>query len=365
MPDTSTIDWTAHTKSDGDVVEIRVPDSFTAMPRIDKFLTQFFPDASRTKIQRSIKQGHAKVNGADVKKSYPVEPGDRIVCRVIEKPPMEAVPQDLPLDVVYEDDDLLVVNKAAGRVVHPAPGHRDGTLVNALLHHVQGERMSKDTPEMSDDDVGLSVVNALPNRPDHPVIRPGIVHRLDKGTTGLLVVAKHDVAHRHLAQQFKAHTIDRQYVALVWGTPRPPEGTITGAIGRDPHHRTRMAVVDAEQGKPATTHYTVQRSLGDVSHVAFTLETGRTHQIRVHAAHVNHPILADDTYGGAHIRYGQQGGKRRTFFDRLFETLGRPALHAAHLGFTHPTTEERLTFEAPLPDDMQTVWAQLNTYATT
>jgi len=359
MPDAPAIDWSDHTKSDGDVVDIRVPDSFTAMPRIDKFLTQFFPDASRTKIQRSIKKGHAKVNGADVKKSYPVEPGDRIVCRVIEKPPMEAVPQDLPLAVVYEDEDLLVVNKSAGRVVHPAPGHRNGTLVNALLHHVQGERMSKDTPEMSDDDVGLSVVNALPSRPDHPVIRPGIVHRLDKGTTGLLVVAKHDVAHRHLAKQFKAHTIDRQYVALVWGTPDPPEGTITGAIGRDPHHRTRMAVVDAEQGKPATTHYAVEEGLGDVSRVSFTLETGRTHQIRVHAADAGHPLLADDTYGGAHIRYGRQGGKRRTFFDRLFDTLGRPALHAAHLGFTHPMTEERLTFNAPLPDDMQAVWARL------
>ncbi|WP_022836631.1 RluA family pseudouridine synthase [Salisaeta longa] len=341
----------------GNVVEVTVPTEATPV-RIDKYLTRFYPQASRTKIQRSIKQGHVKVNGADVKKSYPVEPGDQIVCRLIQPPPLSADPEAIPLDVVYEDEHLLVVHKPAGMVVHPAPGHRSGTLVNALLHHVDGASVAPDD-EAAADDVGLSMVNALPARPNHPVVRPGIVHRLDKGTSGLLVVAKRDTVHRALAAQFKAHTIDRVYHAIVWGRPDPPAGTVSGAIGRDPNHRQRMAVVPPEDGKAATTHYETIGALTHVAHMRFQLETGRTHQIRVHARHMGHPVLGDPKYDGARVRYGTQSGSRRRFFTNLFETMPHPALHAHRLGFTHPATGEHLTFTADWPEDVAAVWARL------
>jgi 23S rRNA pseudouridine1911/1915/1917 synthase len=353
-------DHAADVAREGNAAEIVVPaDAADAGTRIDKYLTRFYPETSRTKIQRSIKEGHVKVNGEDVAKSYPVEPGDRIAFRLIRKPPLEAEPEALPLDVVYEDDDVIVVNKAAGRVVHPAPGHRSGTLVNALLHHVGGRAVEADDDTGSDEEVGLSMVNALPERPDHPVVRPGIVHRLDKGTTGLLVVAKHDRAHRALAAQFQAHTVDRRYRAVVWGHFDPPAGTVTGAIGRHPHHRQRMAVVADDDGKAATTHYDTAQRLQHASVVEFRLETGRTHQIRVHAEHRGHPVLGDPKYGGDRVRYGTQSGPRRRFFDRLVEHLGRPALHAASLGFEHPGTGADVHFEVDLPDDMQHVLARL------
>jgi 23S rRNA pseudouridine1911/1915/1917 synthase len=342
---------------EGNVAEIVVPGHFSAEPRIDKYLTRFYPEASRTKIQRSIKKGHVKVNGEDVQKSYGVQAGDHIVFRLIRKPPMQADPEPIPLDILYEDEDILVVNKPAGMVVHPAPGHRSGTLVHALLHHVDGTSVAADDePEAADDEaVGLSMVNALPASPDHPVVRPGIVHRLDKGTSGLLVVAKRDRAHQPLAEQFKAHTVDRRYQALVWGRLDPPSGTIRGAIGRDPHHRQRMAVVEDANGKHAVTHYETVEYHPHTSVVTFRLETGRTHQIRVHTSHQNHPIVGDPKYGGRSIRYGSQDGKRKDFFRQLFETLPHPALHARRLGFTHPTIGETMHFEADPPTDWQTV----------
>ena len=343
------------------VVEVLVPASETGGPRIDKYLTRFFPEASRTKIQRSIKKGHVRVNGAHVQKSYAVEPGDEIVFRLIRKPPMQADPEPIPLDIVYEDDDLLVVNKPAGMVVHPAPGHRSGTLVHGLLHHVGGESVAADDDEdaVRDDDVGLSMVNALPASPDHPVVRPGIVHRLDKGTSGLLVVAKRDRAHRSLAEQFKAHTVDRRYRALVWGQLHPLTGSIRGAIGRDPHDRKRMAVVPDEDGKSALTHYETVEQLEHTSVVTFRLETGRTHQIRVHTSHRNHPIVGDPKYGGQAVRYGSQDDDRRAFFNRVFEILSHPALHAYRLGFTHPTTGEVMQFDADPPEVWQRVLHRL------
>ena len=349
-------DYAADVEREGAAAQIVVPDEDAGI-RIDKYLTRFYPETSRTKIQRSIGKGHVKVNGRDVAKSYPVEPGDEIVFRLIRKPPLEADPEPIPLDVVHEDDDLLVVNKPAGMVVHPAPGHRSGTLVNALLHHVGGAGVAADDdPDAATDEaVGLSMINALPERPDHPVVRPGIVHRLDKGTSGLLVVAKRDRAHRHLAEQFKAHTVDRRYRAIVWGTLDPPAGTLTGAIGRDPHHRQRMAVVPDESGKAATTHYETVEHLAHLSVVDFELETGRTHQIRVHAAESNHPVLADPKYGGDTVRFGTQSGPRRRFFDRLLQHLGRPALHAFRLGFEHPTTGAHRQFAIDAPDDIRDV----------
>ncbi len=354
-------DYDADVTREENVVEVVVPEPETDGPRIDKYLTRFYPEASRTKIQRSIKKGHLKVNGADVQKSYAVEPGDEIVFRLIRKPPMQAEPEDIPLDIVYEDEDLLVVNKPAGMVVHPAPGHRSGTLVHALLHHVDGEEVAADDdPAAADDeDVGLSMINALPEAPDHPVVRPGIVHRLDKGTSGLLVVAKRDRAHQPLAEQFKAHTVDRRYRAIAWGHFSPPNGIIEGAIGRDPHHRQRMAVVPDAEGKWAVTHYETIEAHAHTSVVEFQLETGRTHQIRVHASHRNHPLLGDPKYGGQTVRYGTQSTARRAFFEELFDVLPHPALHAYQLGFAHPTTGEDLHFEADPPTEWSHVLHQL------
>ena len=353
--------YEADVRREENVVELTVPGSETGEPRIDKYLTRFYPEASRTKIQRAIKKGHLKVNGAPVKKSYPVEPGDEIVFRLIRKPPMQAEPEAIPLDVVYEDEDLLVVNKPAGMVVHPAPGHRSGTLVHALLHHVDGgEVAADDAPDsVADEDVGLSMVNALPDAPDHPVVRPGIVHRLDKGTSGLLVVAKRDRAHPPLAEQFKAHTVERRYRAIVWGHFASPRGTIDGAIGRDPHHRQRMAVVPDEDGKWARTHYETVETHAHTSVVEFELDTGRTHQIRVHARSQGHPLFGDPKYGGQRVRYGTQSDSRRAFFDELFGTLPHPALHAYRLGFTHPTTGEAMQFEAEPPPAWQQVLRRL------
>jgi len=350
-------DYDADVARRENVVELVVPDTEAGGPRIDKYLTRFYPEASRTKIQRAIKKGHLKVNGQAVKKSYGVAPGDEIVFRLIRKPPMQAEPEDIPLDVVHEDEDLLVVNKPAGMVVHPAPGHRSGTLVHALLHHVDGgEVAADDAPDtVADDDVGLSMVNALPDAPDHPVVRPGIVHRLDKGTSGLLVVAKRDRAHQSLAEQFKAHTVDRRYRAIVWGRFASPRGTIEGGIGRDPHHRQRMAVVAEDQGKWAVTHYETVETHTHTSVVEFELETGRTHQIRVHARSRGHPLVGDPKYGGQRVRYGTQSDSRRAVFDRLFQTLPHPALHAYRLGFTHPTTGETMRFDADPP----TAWQQV------
>ncbi|MFB6247234.1 MAG: RluA family pseudouridine synthase, partial [Salinibacter sp.] len=322
--------YEADVTREDNVVEVQVPASQTGAPRIDKYLTRFYPQASRTKIQRSIKKGHVRVNGEAVQKAYGVKPGDEIVFRLIRKPPMSAEAEPIPLDIAYEDDDLLVVNKPAGMVVHPAPGHRSGTLVHALLHHVDGEAVAADDDPAaaSDEQVGLSMVNALPESPDHPIVRPGIVHRLDKGTSGLLVVAKRDRAHPPLAEQFRAHSVDRRYRALVWGHLDPPSGTIRGAIGRDPHHRQRMAVVPETDGKRAATHYETVERHAHTSVVTFRLETGRTHQIRVHTSDRHHPIVGDPKYGGQAVRYGPQTGDRKSFFDRVFQTMPHPALHA-------------------------------------
>lgn len=345
-------DFEADVVREENVVEVTVPGSFEEETRVDKYLTRFYPEASRTKIQRSIGKGHIKVNGKDVQKSYAVRPGDEICFRLIRKPPMQADPEPIPLDILYEDEDLLLVNKPAGMVVHPAPGHRSGTLVHALLHHVGGEAVAADDdPAKAEaEHVGLSMVNALPASPDHPVVRPGIVHRLDKGTSGVLVVAKRDRPHRVLAEQFKEHTVERRYRALVWGHLSPPNGTIRGAIGRDPNHRQRMAVVGEREGKHAVTHYKTVKQHAHTSEVVFKLETGRTHQIRVHARHRNHPIVGDPKYGGQRVRYGTQSAARQSFFQEAFEAFPYPALHAYRLEFTHPTTKEAMDFKADPPD---------------
>lgn len=338
------------------VVTLLVPEGYQEEGRLDVYITRFVENASRTKVQRSIRDGHVTVNGKIIKKvSHTLFAGDEIVCRVMKPPPMEALAEDIPLDLIFEDDYLIVVNKAAGMVVHPAYGNRTGTLVNALLYHVDGGSYSVEDGEEDedlDDDVGLSTLNADPSREGDPSIRPGIVHRLDKDTSGLLVVAKDDVTHRGLAKQFEERTIQRRYLALVWGTPDPPEGTVDTQLGRDPRGRKRMSVV-RKGGKHAITHYQTVEVMQYTALVRFRLETGRTHQIRVHAQHIGHPVFGDATYGGQSIRYGPALGSRKAFFNNLFARLPRQALHAHTLGFVHPITEEALHFTADLPDDIQ------------
>ncbi len=342
------------------LVVVEVPEGYRAGQRLDVYLTEHLANATRSKVQRGIKAGDVAVNGAvQTKVSTPVTGGDRIECRLQRPPPIEARPEAIPLDVVYEDDVLLVVNKPAGLVVHPAYGNRTGTLVNALLHHVGGESLSfEEEDEEDDEDIGLSTATAAPRFDGDVTVRPGIVHRLDKGTSGLLVVAKTDAAHAALARQFMERTIRRRYLALVWGLPAE-RGTVETWLGRDPRDRRRMAVVPEGRGKHALTHFERVEAMRDTALVRFRLETGRTHQIRVHARHLGHPILGDPVYDGQAVRSGPDTGTRRAFFRNLFEAMPRQALHAATLGFRHPTTGEAVDFEAPLPADMQHVLDRL------
>lgn len=293
----------------GQELELWVPPAAAGM-RLDRFLAERAElGLSRSRIQQLIREGRVRVDGRPARPSQPVRPGSRVWVQVPPPEPLEAVPEAIPLDVVYEDADLLVICKPRGMVVHPAPGHRSGTLVNALLVHCR-------------DLAGIG-----------GALRPGLVHRLDRDTTGLLVVAKTEHAYRHLAAQLKRREMERRYLALVRGVP-PPEGTVDAPIGRDPRRRVRMAVVP--DGRPARTHFRVLEAFGDrYALLEARLETGRTHQIRVHLASIGHPVAGDPLYGG---RAGELG-------------LAGQALHAYRLAFTHPRSGERLAFEAPLPAD--------------
>ncbi len=301
--------------------------------RIDRFLMNRISGLSRTKYQEAAEAGYIIVNGKEVKSNYKVKPGDEISVRVA-KPVQhfEVVPEDIPLDILYEDDSLLVINKPAGMVVHPAYGHFTGTLVNALAYHL------KDSPLFANG--------------DDP--RPGLIHRIDKDTSGLLVVAKNESAKRKLAEQFFNKTSDRKYIALCWGDLPEDEGTIIGNIGRNPRNRKIMAVYPAggEIGKTAITHYHVLERLGYVNLVECILETGRTHQIRAHFKHIKHPLFNDADYGGDEILRGTTFTKYRQFVQNCFNICPRQALHAKTLGFDHPVTGERLSFDSPLPEDM-------------
>ncbi len=299
--------------------------------RIDKFLSDRLENSSRTRIQNAANAGNILVNNNPVKPNYKIKPGD-IVQVVLPTPPreIELIPQDIPLNIVYEDDDVLVVNKEPGMVVHPAYGNYTGTLVNALMWHF------KDLPLFN---TGES--------------RPGLVHRIDKNTSGILVIAKNEFALNRLSKQFYDRTTDRRYNALVWGVPDPPEGTITGNVGRSIKDRKVMQVfADESEGKPAITHYKVLENLGYISLVECKLETGRTHQIRVHFSHIKHPLFNDEEYGGDQIIKGTTFTKYQQFIKNCFKILPRQALHAKSLSFDHPVTGKRLHFDSNLPDDM-------------
>lgn len=311
--------------------------------RIDKYLMNFIENATRNKIQAAAKEGSIFVNDDIVKSNYKVKPFDKI--RVLfEHPPHEflLVPEDIPIDIVYEDDDLLVVNKPAGMVVHPGHGNYSGTLINALTFHFD-------------------------NLPNNSSERPGLVHRIDKDTSGLLVVAKTEEAMAHLSSQFAKKTSKREYVALVWGNVAEEEGTIEGNIGRHPKNRLQNTVFlddEEEKGKPAVTHYKVLERFSYVTLVSCKLETGRTHQIRVHMKHIGHTLFNDERYGGNLVLKGTTFTKYKQFVDNCFKALPRQALHARTLGFKHPTTGEFMSFTSEIPDDIQECLEKWRKYAT-
>lgn len=311
------------------------------MIRLDKFLMNRIENTSRNRIQNAIDAGSVRVNDNLVKASYKVKPLD-IVTIVLPDPPRdtEVYPEDIPLDIVYEDNDLLIVNKEAGMVVHPGFNNFTGTLVNALTFHL----------------------NQLPTLPGNTG-RPGLVHRIDKNTTGLLVIAKNEWAMTFLAKQFYEHSITRKYIALAWGDLKE-DGTITGYIGRDTKDRRIMNIYDDEtKGKWSVTHYKVLERLGYVTLIECQLETGRTHQIRAHMKSIGHPLFNDATYGGDRILKGTVFSKYKQFIDNCFQIIPRQALHAKSLGFDHPATKKRLEFEAPLPEDFTLVLEKWRAYA--
>ncbi|QIE59141.1 RluA family pseudouridine synthase [Rasiella rasia] len=311
--------------------------------RVDKYLMNKVENATRNKIQKSAKDGNIYVNDVVVKQNYKVKAGD-VVTVLFEHPPYEMLltPEDLPIDIVYEDDDVLVVNKAPGMVVHPGHGNYSGTLINALTFHFD-------------------------NLPNNSSNRPGLVHRIDKDTSGLLVVAKTEEAMTHLSRQFFNKTTQREYIALVWGDVKEDNGTVEGHIGRHPKNRLQNTVFlgdDAdEKGKPAVTHYKVLERFGYVTLLSCRLETGRTHQIRVHLKHIGHTLFNDERYGGEKILKGTTFSKYKQFVDNCFKILPRQALHARTLGFEHPTTGASLKFEAPIPNDMEACIEKWRVYA--
>jgi 23S rRNA pseudouridine1911/1915/1917 synthase len=299
---------------------------------LDKYLIKLIEKATRNKIQKAATAGNIHVNGLPVKSNYKVK-GNDVVTVLFEHPPYEflLVPENIPLDIVYEDDAVLVVNKPAGMVVHPGHGNYSGTLINALTYHFE-------------------------NLPNNSSNRPGLVHRIDKDTSGLLVIAKTEDAMTHLAKQFFDKSTEREYVALVWGNVEEEEGTIEGNIGRHPKNRLQNTVYEndeEEKGKPAVTHYKVLERLGYVTLVSCRLETGRTHQIRVHMKYIGHTLFNDERYGGEKILKGTTFSKYKQFVENCFKVLPRQALHARTLGFMHPTTGEFMRFECPIPEDME------------
>ena len=310
--------------------------------RIDRYMSTHMEGTSRSRVQQALKEGYVRVDEQIVKANYVVRPGD--VIRFVmpyRRRGLEIIPQQIPLDIVYEDDDVLVINKSAGMVVHPGHGHYEGTLVNALSYHLG---ISQDA-DAEDERMGV------------------LVHRIDKDTSGLLAVAKNEAAQLKLAKQFFDHSIDRRYVAIVWGDVKDDEGTIEGNIARDPSDRLRFKAYDDETvGKRAVTHYRVLERFGFVTLVECKLETGRTHQIRGHMSSIGHPIFNDERYGGNEIRKGTIYSKYRQFIANCFEICPRQALHAKTLGFEHPVTGKWLQFDSEIPQDMTNLLAKWRKY---
>ncbi|MBN1112245.1 MAG: RluA family pseudouridine synthase [Bacteroidales bacterium] len=318
-----------------------VADKGQSLIRVDKFLTNRLEGVSRNRIQVAASANCILVNNVPVKPSYKVKPED-VVTVVMSQPPreLEIIAQDLPLNIVYQDEHLAVINKEPGMVVHPGHGNYTGTLVNAMAHHFSSSPLFKKGEE-----------------------RPGLVHRIDKNTSGIIVVAKDEISLNNLARQFFDRTTKRKYIALVWGNMEEDEGTITGNIGRSLKNRLKMDVFpDGETGKHAVTHYKVLERLGYVNLVECRLETGRTHQIRVHFEHIGHPLFNDERYGGDSILKGTTFTKYKQFVMNCFKELPRHALHAKSLGFTHPITGKEMLFDSDLPEDMTKVIEKWRNY---
>jgi 23S rRNA pseudouridine1911/1915/1917 synthase len=338
----ATFDTTDDDRDDGLFEHHRiVADPGQSLLRIDRFLIDRLPNVTRTKVQQALHDGFIRVNEKSIKPNYRVHPNDVITVALPEPPrDTDVTPENIPLNIVYEDGSLLVVNKPAGMVVHPAYQNWSGTLVNALAYHFR----------------------QLPTLPNNEG-RPGLVHRIDKDTSGLLVVAKTETAMTHLAKQFFDHTIERTYHALVWGEPRPPQGTISVNVGRSlKDRRITAAFPQGDFGRTAITHYRTLQNMHYVSLVECRLETGRTHQIRAHLKFLGHPLFNDEMYGGSDILKGAVFNKYRQFVDNCFKIMPRQALHAKTLGFTHPATGERMQFDSDLPADFQAVLARWQEY---
>lgn len=330
-------------------------DKGQSLVRIDKYLFNLLPNASRTKIQYACKANCVLVNGKPVNANYRVKPLDEIKI-LLSKPPrdFELIPENIPLDILYEDDYVLVINKPAGMVAHPGAGNYSGTLVNALLYHYKN--LPTQRQKLSEDWI---------------LERPGLVHRIDKNTSGILVIAKTELALQLLAKDFFEHNIERKYIALVWGNLKEDKGTISGYITRDPANRKIMKLTDDEnKGKWSVTHYRVLERFNYLTLVECQLETGRTHQIRVHFKSIKHPLFNDEEYGGKNILYGINSAKYKAFIEKLFSLIPGQALHAASLGFYHPVmlfanNEKRqwFYFEAPLPSGFQEILKALKNYS--
>lgn len=321
-------------------MKINVPPGKTR-ERIDVYLTHHVENATRTKVRDAIDAGHVIVNGKPVKASYKVAGGDVIDIALPKPPPSDVLPEHIPLEIPYEDEYLLIVNKPAGMVTHPAYAHYSGTLVNALLYHCKSN---------------LSAAN--------DVTRPGIVHRLDKDTSGIMVIAKTDAVHAKLAKQFSDRTIEREYWAIVWGRfsdgkHEKKSGIIEASLGRSKSDRKKIAV--SKEGKAAITEYEVLEEFEYLSLIKLKLRTGRTHQIRVHLHHIGHPVFGDPTYGGRRISWGSTEKKKKEKVHEFLSGLDRQALHAKTIGFIHPVTKKKLTFDSTLPDDMQQILTLLRT----
>jgi 23S rRNA pseudouridine1911/1915/1917 synthase len=314
-----------------------IVDKGQQLMRIDLYLLLKISNTSRSRIQTGILAGAVGVNGQLIKANYKVKPLDSISVSFAQPPrDTELIAENLPIDIIYEDNDLILVNKAPGMVVHPAHGNWSGTLVNGLLYHCQ-------------------------NLPGSSEIRPGLVHRIDKDTSGLLVVAKSEYALTFLAKQFFDHTIERTYFSVIWGVPKELKGTLRGNITRSPKDRKIMTILPegSEDGKLAITHYEVIESFGFCSFVKFNLETGRTHQIRAHAQSMGHPLISDASYGGDKIRFISTMANFKQFVDNIFKICPRQALHAYSLGFQHPSTNTWIQFESQFPADFQNLLLKL------
>ncbi|MCQ2280864.1 MAG: RluA family pseudouridine synthase [Bacteroidales bacterium] len=317
-------------------------DPGTELLRMDRYLTNLMANTSRNRVQQAAKAGCILVNGKPEKSNYRVHPRD-VITILLPHPPreIEINPENIPLDIVYEDNDVIVINKPAGLVVHPAFGNFTGTLVNALLWHFQGQKTA-----------------------DGEDVKPLLVHRIDKNTSGIMIVAKSEIAQMKLAANFFEHSIDRRYRALVWGDFKEDEGTIVGNVGRNPKDRLVMTVFpDGEAGKHAVTHYKVIERFGYVTLVECRLETGRTHQIRVHMKYAGHPLFSDESYGGNEIIKGTTFTKYKQFINNCFKILPRQALHAKSLGFVHPVTGKYMLFDSELPADMAEAIEKWRNYA--